>query len=66
MWHGGKHPGSERARQHGILLERAFARAGVRAMFETYRHWRRLDRYVDLWRRVAATPTMEFSKDRSV
>ena len=66
MRHGAKHPDSERARQHGVLLERAFVRAGVREMFETYRHWRRLDRCVDLWRRAAATPTMEISKYRSV
>lgn len=66
MRHGAKHPGSERARQHDAPLERAFARAGVCEMFETYRHWQKLDRYVDLWRRAAAQAKMEFLKDRSV
>ena len=64
MRHGAKHPGSERARQHNVLLQRAFARAGVREMFETYRHWHKLDRYVDLWRRAVTSATMEFSKGR--
>lgn len=66
MRYGAKRPDSERARQHDVLLQRAFARAGVRKMFETYRHWQKLDRYVDLWRRAAAPATMEFSTDRSV
>ena len=64
--HGTERPDPERIRQRDVLLEKAFARPGVREMLEIHDYWQRLDRYVEHWRRAATQPALSFSTDRSV